>query len=116
MSYILRLRKGYIPGTIGYVIYSPGTAPEATCGGGLFLFRFSIAMQKNSFQLVRTAFPSFFFFSSLVSQLQRTRRTQLYGLQSSLELLKNISADGMLRARSPLLHGQYVFIIALADK
>ena len=40
VSYILRLRKGYIPGTIGYVIYSPGTAPEATCGGRLFLFRF----------------------------------------------------------------------------
>ena len=64
MSYILRLRKGYIPGTMGYVIYSPGTAPRATCVR-LFLFRFSIVMQKNnSFQLVRTAFPSFFFLIS----------------------------------------------------
>ena len=35
-----------IPGTMGYVIYSPGTAPRATCVR-LFLFRFSIAMQKT---------------------------------------------------------------------
>ena len=66
VSYILRLRNGYLPGTMGYVIYSPGTALRATCIK-LFLFRFSIAIQNNSFQLVRTAFSSFFFFLSKIA-------------------------------------------------
>ena len=46
VSYILRLCKGYLPGTRGYVIYTPGTAPRATYKK-LFLFRFSIAMQQK---------------------------------------------------------------------
>ena len=46
VSYILRLCKGYLPGTRGYVIYSPGTAPRATYKK-LFLFRFSKAMQQK---------------------------------------------------------------------
>ena len=107
VSYILRSRKGHIPGTMAYVIYSPGTAPRATCAR-LFLFRFSIAMKKNnSFQLVRTAFPSFFSFPflsektlvsffkvqgarSLVSPLERSKRTQLHGLQSSVKCCSKV--------------------------
>ena len=46
VSYILRLCKGYLPGTRGYAIYSPGTAPTATYKKP-FLFRFSIAMQQK---------------------------------------------------------------------
>ena len=46
VSYILRLCKGYLPGTMGYVIYSPRTAPTATYKKP-FLFRFSIAMQQK---------------------------------------------------------------------
>ena len=52
VSYIRRLCKGYLRGTKGYVIYSPGIAPRATFIK-LFLFRFSKAMQeKNGFQLL----------------------------------------------------------------
>ena len=46
VSYLLRLCKGYLPETRGYVIYSPGTTPRATYKK-LFLFRFSIPMQQK---------------------------------------------------------------------
>ena len=63
VSYILCLRKGYIPGTMGYVIYSLGTALRATCVR-LFLFIFSIAMQKTiAFRQWERPFLLFFFFS-----------------------------------------------------
>ena len=67
---------------------------------------FNSNAKNNSFQLVRSAFPSLLFsfpFSlkkriffkvrgarSLVSPLERSRRTQLYGLQSSLKSCSKI--------------------------
>ena len=94
VSYILRLCKGYLPGTKGYVIYSSGTAPRAT-SIKLFLFRFSKAMQeKNSFQLLRPAFPSFFFsFSSFILFFSHKSR-----------FFVSRCKGGMLRARPLLLH------------
>ena len=48
--------------SIRFDIILQGTAPEATCGGGLFLFRFSIAMQKKQLSVSANGL-SFFFFS-----------------------------------------------------
>ena len=75
VSYILSLRKGYLPGTMGYMINSP------TCVR-LFLFRFSIAMQKKiafsqcerPFLLFFFSFPFFpFFFSKNAGFFQGAR-------------------------------------------
>ena len=54
VSHVMRFRKcvlepklqGYLPGTKGYVIYSPDIAPSAMYVK-LFLFRFSIVMQEQ---------------------------------------------------------------------
>ena len=71
---------------------------------------FNSNAKNNSFQLVRTAFPSFFSFPfflflsektlvsffkvqgarSLVSPLERSERTQLHGLQSSVKCCSKI--------------------------
>ena len=93
VCYILRLYKGYLPGTKGYVIYSSGTAPGATFIKQ-FLFRFSKAMQeKNSFQLLRPAFPSFFSLSSFILFFSHKSR-----------FCVSRCKGGMLRARPLLLH------------
>ena len=84
---------------------------------------FNSNAKNNSFQLVRTAFHSssfFFFFSkiagfffkvrgarSLVSPLERSRRTQLYGLQSSLKICSKIWATFISKANSQLKRRRY---------
>ena len=105
VSYILRLCTGYLPGTVF-----------------LFFFRFSITMQEKLHLFFYSASGLFFLFSflsfflffffffflqrarSLVSMLERSRRTQIYGLaiffKEFLETMGEIYLQGKSIAKT----------------
>ena len=106
VSYILRLCTGYLPGTVFF-----------------FFFRFSITMQEKLHLFFYSASGLFFLFSflsfflfffffffflqrarSLVSMLERSRRTQIYGLaiffKEFLETMGEIYLQGKSIAKT----------------
>ena len=109
VSYILRLCTGYLPGTVFFFFF--------------FFFRFSITMQEKLHLFFYSAsdlfflfyflsfFLFFFFFffflqraRSLVSMLERSRRTQIYGLaiffKEFLETMGEIYLQGKSIAKT----------------
>ena len=127
----------YLPGLFTWnMIYSLGTAPRAPNIKLFFLFLFVFCFfqifnsnaRKNRFQLVRAAFPSFFCFlsfflfsllikagsffkvqgaRSLVSLLQRSRRTQIYGLAIFFKELLETMGEIYLHSNAQLKRRRY---------